>query len=281
MKLKFKLILVGITLQACITQKQNQGSINPVNGDSSIDFITQRGVIVIPVLFEDKQMNFLFDNGDDLTTINRKTQKGKTTKISTSSGESAKLGQEKVASLKIGNFDFQKINARNQNLDFIEKDVPNLGGLIGQSVISKANWLIDFSKNKMIISTSPLRPNVLDIIELKNMREPKIKLTYNGVEYTAFVDLGSSTALSVTQDSPLAIALRKQFEFKKNIREVATAGGLRTLHENIGVVSDLKIGSVKFDEIQTSIRETSSQSVRIGASFFKDKTLIISNSKDS
>jgi hypothetical protein len=53
--------------------------------------------------------------------------------------------------------------------------------------------------------------------------------------------LGSSTDISVTENSPLAFALQNDYEFKNNTRQVATAGGLVTIQEQVGVASNLKL----------------------------------------
>ena len=270
-------ILIGLLCQNCIQYKQNKGFVSPKSGESTIDFTTNKGVIVIPVEIEGTQKYFLFDNGDDLTTINRDKLKGRITKVSSANGNVVKLGQETVSLMKIGDFEFRKIRARNQNLSFIEKDVPNLGGLIGQSIISKANWLIDYPNKKLTIYKSKLSTNDFEQVPIKNIREPILELNYDGQKYSAFVDLGSSTAFSVTEGTDLANKLLKDYNFKANTREVATAGGLSTVTEQVAMVSNLKMGSLVFNNVYTSIRKSSSQNIRIGMEFFKNNKLYIDN----
>ena len=162
-------------------------------------------------------------------------------------------------------------------VSFIEKDVPNLGGLIGQSIISKANWLIDYPNKKLTIYKSKLSTNDFEQVPIKNIREPILELNYDGQKYSAFVDLGSSTAFSVTEGTDLANKLLKDYNFKANTREVATAGGLSTVTEQVAMVSNLKMGSLVFNNVYTSIRKSSSQNIRIGMEFFKNNKLYIDN----
>ncbi len=270
-------ILIGLLCQNCIQYKQNKGFVSPKSGESTIDFSTNKGVIVIPVEIEGTQKYFLFDNGDDLTTTNRDKLMGRITKVSSANGNVVKLGQETVSLMKIGDFEFRKIRARNQNLSFIKKDVPNLGGLIGQSIISKANWLIDYPNKKLTIYKTELSTNDFEQVPIKNIREPILELNYDGQKYLAFVDLGSSTAFSVTEGTDLANKLLKDYNFKPNTREVATAGGLSTITEQVAMVSNLKIGSLVFNNVYTSIRKSSSQNIRIGMEFFKNNKLYIDN----
>lgn len=271
------IILIGLLCQNCIGNRQNKGFLSAKSGESTIDFTTNKGVIVIPAEIDGTQKNFLFDNGDDLTTINREKLMGPVTKVSSANGNVVKLGQETLGLIKIGDFEFTKIEARNQNLSFIEKDVPNLGGLIGQSIISKANWLIDYPNKKLSIYKNEVPTTDFEQIPIKNIREPSIELIYEGLKYTAFVDLGSSTAFSVTEGTDLANKLLKDYQFKANTREVATAGGISTITEQVAVVSNLKIGSLVFNNVYTSIRKSSSQQIRIGMEFFKNNKLYIDN----
>ncbi|MGL4631175.1 MAG: hypothetical protein ACRCVT_08220 [Leadbetterella sp.] len=275
--LKIMLFSTALLCQNCIKNKQNKGYVSPQSTESVISFNVSRGLVSIPVEFEGVQKNFLFDNGDDLTTINRKERKGRKTKVGTSSGGKATLGLETVDVLKINSLEFKNICARNTNLDFIEKDSPNLGGLIGQSIISKANWLIDYPNKKLTISVNNIPSQDFEIISVKNIRDPNIDLGYDGKKYSAFVDLGSTTALGVVEGTELATKLMATYTFKENTREIASAEGLNTITEKVGLVSKLKIGSVEFNNVYCSTRKSSSKKIRIGMEFFKEHQLMIDN----
>ena len=224
---KASIIFVAIFLiNSCITHKQDKGLVVPKSDVVSLTFTTARNLVLLPITFEGTEKLFILDTGDDLTTINRKEPKGKITKVGTATGQKAKVGNEIVSSLKIADMDFQKICAKNLNFDYVEKEVPKFGGLVGQATLSKANWLIDYPNKNIKISTKPIETIAYETISMKNIRKPEISIIIDGETYLAFVDLGSSTALSVLETSPLGKKLAQKITFTDGPKETFTASGL-------------------------------------------------------
>jgi len=81
---------------------------------------------------------------------------GKTQRISGASKRKIKFGEEYVRLLKIGTVDFKNTFALNGVLDGLKQQIPNFGGIIGQTIINKANWQIDFPNKKLILSNKDL-----------------------------------------------------------------------------------------------------------------------------
>ena len=88
--------------------------------------------------------------------IQRKHPLGKTQSISGASKRKIKFGEEYVRLLKIGTVDFKNTFALNGDLDGLKQQIPNFGGIIGQTIINKANWQIDFPNKKLILSNKDL-----------------------------------------------------------------------------------------------------------------------------
>jgi hypothetical protein len=275
-KLSIYVSLVVIAT-GCIKYKQNKGLVNPKSAETIIDFTLNRGIISFPANLDGVNKVFLFDTGDDLTSINRKEFKGRITKISNSTGGKTKTGNEIVKSMKIGTMEFQKICARNLNWDFIEKNVPNLGGTIGQSIIGKANWLIDYPNKKIKISEKEIQTNGFIPLEIKKIKDPFVNFTYEGETYSAFIDLGSSSELTVVEGSKLGKKLLEKIKFTDETRDIASASGYVTYQLKVGSASNIRVGALEFNNVNVVLRKSASADIRIGMPFFKNNMLYIDN----
>jgi hypothetical protein len=273
--LKSIIFSLAVLSTGCVNQKQNKGLITPISTESTVDFITARNVVVIPLKLNGESKNFILDSGDEMTTISRKELVGRISKVGTATGEKTKVGNEVVKSIKVGDMEFQNICAQNLDLSIVGNEVPNYGGLIGQAVLSKANWLIDYPKKKLTVSTKALNTDGFETIAMKNIRNPFLNFEYEGVTYKGFIDLGSSTAFSVIQTSKLGQILLKKYNFVDESKTTTTAGGTATTIVKRGTVSNIKIGGVEFNNLSTVSAKTSSHEIRIGMSFFKDHVLYL------
>lgn len=177
--------------------------------------------------------------------------------------------------MKLADMEFQKICAKNLNFDYVEKLVPNFGGLIGQAILSKANWLIDYPNKTVKISTKTIENIGYETINLKNIRKPEIIINIDGENYKAFVDLGSSTALSVLETSPLGKKLAQKITFTEGPKETFTASGVNNETVKRGILTSLKVGNIELKNTSLIMPKTSSVPIRIGMSFFKDCILYL------
>ncbi len=270
------LILVGCS----ITQKQKQGNVLPNNFKYETKFETAKGIIVLPFQLNGVEKNFLFDTGADLTLIQRNTTKGKTSSFSGASNRKVKLGNETIPSMKIGTVDFKNTFALNGDFSGLKEQVPNFGGLIGQSIINKANWLIDYPNKTIEISNHNLIDSSYQNIKIK--REggaPYTYITIDGIHQKVVIDFGSSSDFNLPKESKLAQQLLKTYTFKDHKRERYTLGGLQYINEKVGVIPEIKLGNTIFKNVKTTIN-TSSQP-RIGIDFFKRCKVYIDNSNNS
>ncbi len=262
-------------INSCITHKQDKGLVLPKSDVVNINFTTVRNLILLPVTFEGAEKQFILDTGDDLTTINRKTPKGRVSKVNSATGQKAKVGNEIVNSIMLSELEFQKICAKNLNFDYVEKEVPNFGGLLGQATLSKANWLIDYPNKNIKISTKAIETIGYQTINLKSIRKPEISINIDGETYQAFVDLGSSTALSVVETSLLGKKLAQKITFTEGPKETFTASGVNNETVKRGILPSLKVGNIELKNTSLIMPKTSSVPIRIGMSFFKDCILYL------
>ena len=281
---KFKSLLIGLiiltTFSCSVTRNQNKGNVFPENFEYQTEFKTIKSVIILPFELNGVSKNFLFDTGADYSLIQRDSILGKTGNYGGASKRKMKLGNEIIASLKIGAIDFRNTVALNGDMKGLKEQIPNFGGLIGQPIIKKANWLIDYPNKIVKISNKNLVDNSFETIQIK--REggaPYTSISIDGIEYKVVVDFGSSSEFNLPKESKLAKQLLRQYDFTDNERDRYTLGGLQKIKEKVGTVPLIKLGNIDFKNVKTSINVSSQP--RIGIGFFKDCKIYIDNSDHS
>ncbi|WKN45022.1 hypothetical protein [Tunicatimonas pelagia] len=260
-----------------LTKLQRAGYIQPEDFYYEFPFTTYKSLIIVPVtLSSDTTRNFLFDTGADLVVIQRDTTTGKSMKITGASNRTVKFGREVVPSFQIGDVDFRSLQAINSNLEGLNDKVPNFGGFIGQNVISKANWRIDYPNQTLTLSSRNLVDSTFQKIEIdRKDGSPFVTVTIDGEQYQAMVDLGSSSALGVPNESKLAKQLLSKYDLREEEREVYTVGGVRTVKQQVGTIPLVKIDDYEIANVEVKISSTNR--IRIGNRFFKDHVLYIDN----
>lgn len=275
MKNIIKFIVLIVTF-SCSTEKlQNKGFIRPQSASTKLDFITNKTVITLPTIINGTLKNFVFDTGAELTVVQQNKTTGIKTKITGADGKKVKLGTGKIDLLKIGEVEFKNIYALNYNMEYLTNEIPNFGGIIGQSVICKANWLIDYTKNKIEFTDKPIEMIGFETLKPKNIRDPYIDLLIEGKVYSALIDLGSSVAVTIPEDSKLAEKLLSKYTFKDNKRDIFRLSGVQNISEKVGTLPIIQIGNIKFEKVETNILP--SKILKIGNAFFKDYAIYIDN----
>ena len=263
-----------------VTKRQQQGTVVPENFEYQTNFDTLKNVILLPFELNGVNKNFLFDTGADFSLIQRATTIGKTGNYSGASKRKMKLGNEIIPSIKLGNIEFKNTVALNGNLEGLKEQIENFGGLIGQPIINKANWLIDYPNKSIKVSNKNLVENGFEVIKLKREGgSPYTFLTINGIEYKVIIDFGSSSEFNLPKETELAKLLLKDYDFKDNKRKRYTLGGLQTITEKVGIVPLVKIGNMEFKNVKTTINISSQP--RIGIAFFKNCEIYIDNISNS
>ena len=268
-------LFVIFTLIGCISNKQNKGFVTPESSETTIGFTTNRTVIILPVLVDGVPKNYAFDTGAELSVVHREKTIGKTKNITGAGGNKEKLGSETIKSLKIGNIEYNNTSALNGNLTYMTTQIPKYGGILGQSIIVKSNWLIDYTKNKITISPKTIKVDDFETLTVKNLRDPHVNITIEGETHSFLVDLGSSVAMSIPENSKLAKKLLAKYAFVDNKREIFRIGGVENVNEKIGKIERSKIDNTIFGENAVHILPT--KSLKIGNAFFKDYMLYIDN----
>lgn len=270
---KFLVLLVAFS---CSTEKfQNKGFIRPHSASTKLDFTTNKTVVTLPTMINGTPINFIFDTAAELTVVQQNKTTGVKTKATGAAGKKVKLGTGKIDLLKIGEVEFKNIYALNYNMEYMTNEIPNFGGIIGQSVICKANWLIDYTKNQIEFTDKPIETIGFETLKPKNIRDPYIDLLIEGEVYSTLIDLGSSVAVTIPEVSKLAEKLLSKYTFRDNKRDVFRLSGVQNIAEKIGTLPIVKIGNINFEKVEINILP--SKSLKIGNAFFKDYAIYIDN----
>lgn len=255
---------------------QREGVVSPQRFNYQTEFTTLKSVIILPFEIDGALKSFLFDTGADISLIQRDSAIGKIDSYGGASNREMQLGNEYVKSMRIGNVDFQNTFAANGDFEGLKEQVSDFGGIIGQPIISKANWLIDYPNKILRVSNENLVDNSFQTIRIKREHgAPYTFITINGKEFKVIIDFGSSSEFNLPQESELAKQLLEEYNFVANTRNRYTIGGLQSINEKVGVVPLIKLGGIEFENIRTTINVSSQP--RIGIGFFKHYQIYIDN----
>ncbi len=271
------LILVLATTSACTYRGfQKKGSVETPEFYYSSGFTTMKSLLLIPVEIDGETRNFLFDTGAGATVVQREVLKGNTTKVGGASNRKMTFGKEYVASMKIGKVNFKNTFAWNGDLEGLKEQIPNFGGLIGQPIIAKANWLINYPDSILTISNKHLADDGFQSITInRSGGAPYVDIMILGKKYEAIIDLGSSSGLSVPEDSKLAKVIVSNIELVESKKEIYTIGGLKMTKKKEGVLPLVKLGKLDFTDVPVNVKHTSQ--IRLGNVFFNKHVLYIDN----
>ncbi|MEM6846418.1 MAG: hypothetical protein AAF632_29705 [Bacteroidota bacterium] len=260
-----------------LTKLQQAGYIQPEDFYYEFLFNTYKSLIIVPVKLDDHTpRNFLFDTGSDLVVIQRDTIVGKSLKVTGASDRIVKFGREVIPSFQIGDVNFRNLQAINSNLEGLKDKVPNFGGFIGQNVISKANWRIDYPNQTLTLSSLDLADSTFQKIEV-NRKEgsPFVTITIDGEQYQAMIDLGASSALGVPNESKLAQQILGKYDLREEEREAYTVGGIQMVKQQVGTIPLVTLDNYEMADVEVKISRTNR--IRLGNCFFKDHILYIDN----
>ncbi|GAA5021942.1 hypothetical protein GCM10011506_01910 [Marivirga lumbricoides] len=256
------------------------GEVQPQEFGYKTEFKTLKTLLVLPFKINGVEKNFLFDTGAELCIIQRDSVKGEAAVVSGASGNSSASGTEVVKSLKFGDVNFVNIFALNTNMAGIQEQISNFGGLIGQSVINKANWLIDYPEKTIEVSNRDLSDNTFETLNItfKNSR-PYTFISIEGKKEKVMLDFGSSRKFIVPENTELAKTLLSRYEFKDQSRLKSNMGKSETVIEKTAILPLIKLGSIDFKNVEVTVGN--SKNMRIGISFFEDYQVYIDNLNNS
>lgn len=203
------LSILFLTQTNCFSQNRKQiaksGFVNEKDYLVEIPFSYIGKHIFIEVLISDKKYNFLFDTGYEISAIDQDISKEisytlkKEIELSGSSVSTQKVRLIELSNISISNVSFEKTYGMLQDLSLIKPNYETIkiSGIIGNNLMRKANWQIDYKKSVIRISDKTNKfdiPKTSQIVTMKNQNWGLgyIDTQINTKTYKFIFDLGSS-----------------------------------------------------------------------------------------
>ncbi|REE25714.1 aspartyl protease [Winogradskyella pacifica] len=291
-KNNFILFFIAINFLSCSSLKRlktvTQGKVEQENYTEEIPFKFVKNQIIIEVEINNKNYSFIFDTGNELTTIdpniiNEISYKSNNVKGRISDANKTITSNEylSISNIKIGKIDFKNIGAYSSDFthyyQFLGPDT--YYGIIGNNLMRKAKWQIDY-KNKVIrISDKIDNFNIggnSKIFKTNSGKygNAKIKIKLNGIEDSYTFDTGFSGNISAN------LSLFNKLNSKKNIPYVTTTG-LTSVNAN-GITKSTKYNSLLSIQLLNDIKLSNqivtfkeNASNLIGNTFFEKFTITL------
>ena len=207
MKTRYTLIIVSIFLSSCINNSNfNRGYFAPANNEPvEIEFEILSDLIIIKAEINGVTGNFLFDNGSSLSAVNQEFANlanidfVNSSNISDANNNQSSTPETTVDSVVINNQIFLKTGFLQINTDvFFPCD--HIDGIIGASIINKANWKINFEEKKIQFSSVPFREEGFKLpVSFSNNNSSFTTIFILGTPYKCKIDLGSAKGIKINK----------------------------------------------------------------------------------
>jgi len=208
MKVEYPILLFFIFLSGCINYSNfDRGYFIAANSEPvEIEFEVISDFIIIKAEINGVSGTFLFDNGFFLSAVNPEfAQRAhidfkNSTNIRDANNKKARIPESTVDSVTIKNQIFLKTGFYQINTDdFLPCD--HIDGIIGASIINKANWKINFEEKKIQISSIPFKENGNTLaISFSDNNSSFTTISILGVSYNCKIDLGSASGIKINQN---------------------------------------------------------------------------------
>ncbi len=225
-------ILSFLILTGCSTSSDyTRGTFIPTNSEPvSIPFTRISKLIIIEAKINGVQGKFLFDNGFSMSAINADFAKKANVEFSGSSNirdANSKRKKVKEATIKTVEINGQQFINTGFYLINTKAFLPcdDIDGVIGASIINKANWKIDFQNLDIKISSKPFNEEgfrLNNYFNRTNTTHTNIKI--NNIDINAMIDLGSTSSIKLSKKKYLNAFKGGLVEKKHGILSLSTTG---------------------------------------------------------
>jgi len=204
-KLFYILFIAVLAFGGCITDSGlDRGHFISDNAQPvEVSFEIVSDLIIVSAEINGVAGKFLFDNGFTMSAVNEGF--GRRANIDFRGGTNIQDANNKRSSVPEATVDSVVISGQTfVKTGFYQIETDNffpcdtIDGVIGASIINKANWKIDFDSMTMQISSLPFQGegSTMDISFSRN-NSSFVKITVQGVSVKCKIDLGSSSEIKV------------------------------------------------------------------------------------
>ncbi len=284
--LAFVLVLI---VQSCTSSSYfKDGYLLPSDSEPvEIPFTLEKGLIVLNAEVNGVSGRFLFDNGFSLSAVDPEfaqkagIQFDQKSTISDANSKSQKISRTNVDSIEVGTQKFM-------NTGFYEIETSNfwscteLDGIIGASIINKANWKIDFQDSLLWISSTPFEDKGIQFdYRISTNNGSFIELQIDGKTFKTKIDFGKSGELDLDFNRAKRLFENDSVEVQKGIMSLSATGPgetemLYSLAEYQPVIVD---GITLPLQTKTELSHDLKYQGYLGAGYFKHYQVIINSNE--
>ena len=284
------LLLLYLCLQNCISFSSFDKGRLIVTSDTIADIpvIVESGLLILEAEINGVRGRFLFDNGfsrsaldsafaarnqitfdsrSRLTDFNKRTLSTPKTTIDTA----------RIAHFFFIGTDFHEISTA-QIFPCLRVD-----GILGASIINKANWEIDFDARKIRISRKPFPNKGIPLdISFQSNNSSKTTLWLNGDHpVECKIDFGSNSALNLNYEDVISFLKGKPVDKRIGINSISTHGpGPVSTFYNLAVPLSVEHQGIDLLPTKATISHGLKYSGNIGTGFLKNYVVTINSSEE-
>lgn len=182
--------------------------LNKTDFTENISFVEELEMIIVPVIIDGKEYNFLFDTGS-VTMVSPEFKEqlelidnNKKSKISDALGNKSESEFAILPKLTLGNVDFLNVGVNVADMSVFENRCISIDGIIGANLMRSCFWKIDYKSQN--ISFSDKKDNIkISSPELKvKFNEsfggnPRTKFKWSKFDFLATWDTGYNNSMQI------------------------------------------------------------------------------------
>ena len=284
-------ILTSSLLFSCIQISNfDAGYLVPASSEPvKIKFEMVNGLIVIEARINGEKGRFLFDNGFSLSGVNGEFAEkagivfSDTSNIIDANNKRSKVSQTQVDKVDINGQVFKETGFYRVNTKAFSP-CDSLDGIIGASIINKANWQIDFDALTMLISSEAINSQGAHIdVDFSSNNSAFVNIEIQGLITKAKIDFGKSAEVELRKELFLNHFLGESAEERIGSLSLS-ANGLAKQKRNFYLTSHypIKIDRQSLHQNnQIKLVENLKYQAYLGLDFFKDYLVTLNSTENT
>ncbi len=282
-------LCILLSAKGCITVADFDKGKLIANSDAIVEmpFQLENGLIVIEAEVNGIKGKFLFDNGFSLSAVNQQfagkagIQFKSKSRLTDANSRSVTIPLATVDMVRLGHLDFVQTGFYQINTNLFFPCTP-IDGIIGASIINKANWEIDFGQKILRVSSQVFNNSGIKL---------NVSFNDNNTSFTTFlingdspvkckIDFGKNSALSLRYDDVISFMKGTPVEKFTGARALSAHGLGQT--ETFYITASpfqIKHKDNQLPSSRATITQNQKYSGYVGIEYFKDFLVTINSTE--
>ena len=301
----FRYLLFGIYLlllfsgSGCRSTKSllKAGSFTRLISTEELDFKYADNLIIVDVRVGEKTIPCILDTGAEVSVFAKgiiddgTLEPVKRKKVSDSGGRKNLFTFYRVPSLRLGSLEFKSLVAIEADLSLLRKRLrcsTDIQGIVGNNLMRKAKWKIDYQKEKLWISSSLEDLQLPSDVQQLSLSGGEIGNAYvradlDGVKEDFTFDTGKSSKMQTGEDVLKRLLDLNPATSYTTARGIMGIGlnGVRMGTTNYTLIENLRIDSLQLTQQVIEIEEDGKTASLLGNDFWEYFVLFIDWSENT